>query len=303
MTSYNPLKKNTAQRIVFPLLDADGDPVGGVTNADSEYAVDGGTFSDCSDEVHNMTSGGSNTGIYYLDLTTGETNGDCICIQIKSTEAKTTVLVFYTQSTNVDAVGTNVSALMADVGDASGSTLGSLYAIVGNPAATLNSKIDVIDDYIDTEIGDIHTDVADIHADLVHIHDTDLPAVKTDTGLIKVATDKLQFSVANDVKATLDSETVTAASVTDKTGYSISGAKTTLDALNDIAAASVWAVPMEGALTAKQQMNLQTAALAGKSSGGGTNTIVFQDQADTKPRITATVDADGNRTAITNDGA
>jgi len=74
-------------------------------------------------------------------------------------------------------------------------------------------------------------------------------------------------------------------------------------ALNDIAAADVWTVAMEGAITAKQQMNIQTAALAGKSSGGGTATIKFRDQADTKDRISATVTAVGNRTAVVNDGA
>jgi hypothetical protein len=76
-----------------------------------------------------------------------------------------------------------------------------------------------------------------------------------------------------------------------------------LGSLNDITAAEVWNVALEGAITAKEQMNIQTAALAGKSSGGGTATIKFRDQGDSKDRITATVDANGNRTAITNDGA
>jgi len=68
-------------------------------------------------------------------------------------------------------------------------------------------------------------------------------------------------------------------------------------------AASVWTVAMEGAVTAKEQMNIQTAALAGKSNGGGTGIIKFRDQADSKDRIEANVDSDGNRTSITNDGA
>jgi hypothetical protein len=45
------------------------------------------------------------------------------------------------------------------------------------------------------------------------------------------------------------------------------------------------------------------AALAGKSAGGGTATITMRDQADTKNRISATVDASRNRTAVTIDGS
>ena len=55
--------------------------------------------------------------------------------------------------------------------------------------------------------------------------------------------------------------------------------------------------------SAREYMNVVSAVLAGKSSGGGTATIVFRDAGDTKNRISATVDADGNRTAVgTQDG-
>jgi hypothetical protein len=60
---------------------------------------------------------------------------------------------------------------------------------------------------------------------------------------------------------------------------------------------------VEGTLTFRQVTRLMLATLAGKSSGGGTVTITFQDVADTKARVTATADANGNRTAITLDGA
>lgn len=128
---------------------------------------------------------------------------------------------------------------------------------------------------------------------------------------------------------------VTVATNSDKTGYSIAGTKTTLDALNDITAASVWAVAtrtitggtidtnsdktgyrlsatgvddvcdevIEGTLTWRQITKICLSALAGESTGGGTATLIFRDNADTKARITATVDANGNRTAMTLDGA
>jgi hypothetical protein len=41
--------------------------------------------------------------------------------------------------------------------------------------------------------------------------------------------------------------------------------------------------------------------LAGKSSGGGSATVRFRDLADTKDRIEADVDSNGNRTSVTLD--
>jgi len=58
---------------------------------------------------------------------------------------------------------------------------------------------------------------------------------------------------------------------------------------------------MDGTVTLRQAIMLFLSALASKSSGGGTDTLVFRSVANTKPRITATVDANGNRTAMTLD--
>ena len=50
--------------------------------------------------------------------------------------------------------------------------------------------------------------------------------------------------------------------------------------------------------TVQDAMRLMLAALAGKVSGAGTNTVRIRDINDTKDRITATVDSSGNRTAL-----
>ena len=60
---------------------------------------------------------------------------------------------------------------------------------------------------------------------------------------------------------------------------------------------------VEGSLTLRQVLRILLAALAGKSTGGGSGTINFRDQADSKNRITATVDVNRNRTATTVDGS
>lgn len=59
---------------------------------------------------------------------------------------------------------------------------------------------------------------------------------------------------------------------------------------------------IEIGLTLRQAHRLESAAAAGKLSGAATNTVIIRNAvADAKARITATVDADGNRSAITTD--
>ena len=66
-------------------------------------------------------------------------------------------------------------------------------------------------------------------------------------------------------------------------------------------AAAVWAYVTEGTTTAVQMMRGFAATLLGKASGLATTTAIYRDIGDTKARVTATVDADGNRTAVTRD--
>lgn len=58
---------------------------------------------------------------------------------------------------------------------------------------------------------------------------------------------------------------------------------------------------VETGLTVRQWFRLAASALFGKVSGAGGATTRFRDVGDTKDRITASVDTDGNRTAITRD--
>lgn len=76
-----------------------------------------------------------------------------------------------------------------------------------------------------------------------------------------------------------------------------------LAGLNDITVAEIIAGVADGSYDLQEMLRLITAACVGKSSGGGTNTLVFRDTADSKDRVTATVDADGNRSAMTLDAS
>lgn len=66
-------------------------------------------------------------------------------------------------------------------------------------------------------------------------------------------------------------------------------------------AAAVWAYVVEGSNTALQYLRRTAAVAFGKGSGLATTTAVYRNPQDTKDRVTATVDADGNRSAVTYD--
>jgi hypothetical protein len=103
--------------------------------------------------------------------------------------------------------------------------------------------------------------------------------------------------------ATLASTTnITAGTVTtatnlttnnDKTGYTLSNAG--IDAVLDRADG------VETGWTLRQGLRLILSALAGKLSGAATATVTIRDVNDAKNRIVATVDASGNRSAVTKD--
>jgi hypothetical protein len=100
--------KNQAYRITFPLLDADGDLVsGGASDTpDSEVSIDGGTFADCTNEITEIAT---SSGMYYLDLTAAEMNGDTIAVIIKTATAgtKTTPIVMYPVTLTEAMLGVN----------------------------------------------------------------------------------------------------------------------------------------------------------------------------------------------------
>jgi hypothetical protein len=77
-----------------------------------------------------------------------------------------------------------------------------------------------------------------------------------------------------------------------------------VDALAELTAAAIdaiWDEVMESGFTGRQMIRGFAAALLAKASGLDTTTAIFRDIADTKDRITATVDASGNRSAVTLD--
>ena len=154
---------------------------------------------------------------------------------------------------------------------------------------TLQTDITAIKGYIDTEVAAILADTNELQTDWVNGGRLDLlldaVKAKTDTIPVNPATEAKQDTIAGYI----DTEIAAIKAVTDTL---------TLAAIAD----AVHDETTEVGMTLREAINIILAALAGKSTGGGTNTIKFKDQADTKFRITATVTADGDRIAIANDG-
>lgn len=82
----------------------------------------------------------------------------------------------------------------------------------------------------------------------------------------------------------------------------LSSSATAIEATSNLTAAQVWENVLEGSMTAEQMMRIFLSALGNKASGLDTLTPEFRDLADSKPRITAVTDANGNRSSVTLDG-
>ena len=119
----------------------------------------------------------------------------------------------------------------------------------------------------------------------------------------KVASDVTIASVTGavgSVTGSIGSVAVGGITATSIAADAIGASELAADALAEIADAILDEV-IEGSTTLRQALRGFAAALLSKASGLATTTAVYRDVGDTKDRITATVDASGNRSAVTLD--
>lgn len=83
-------------------------------------------------------------------------------------------------------------------------------------------------------------------------------------------------------------------------GYSTSGS---VGPSAESIAAAVWQRAIEDGMSSEQMLRIMFSALAGVTSGVGSNTERYMALDGVTPRIEATFDANNNRTSITLDGA
>lgn len=178
---------------------------------------------------------------------------------------------------------------------------GTAGAIVGNNLnATVSSRAAATD--LATVAGYIDTEITDIQSRLPAA----LVGGRMDASVGAMAANVLTASaLATDAVSEIQSglSTLDAAGVRAAVGLASANLDTQLDAVPTAAenAAAVMGSTVEGTFDLTESARLWNAALAGKASGLAGTAATFRDLADTKDRIVATVDADGNRTAVTRD--
>ena len=156
---------------------------------------------------------------------------------------------------------------------------------------TTTTNTDMVDV---SDLATILTDTNELQTDLTNGGRLDLLI-----DAIKAKTDNLPADPADD--SDIDAQLATIAGYIDA---EIAAIKAVTDTLSLAAIAdAVHDEVTEGTTTLRQAIRLLLSHHTGKSSGGGTNTLVYRDIGDSKDRLTYTVDADGNRSAVVRDGA
>jgi len=229
--------------------------------------------------------------------------------------------------TSLNSVASDVSAILVDTDTTIPGTLATIATYIDTEVAAIKNVTDQLPD------GGALTSLATAAAlatvggvaDAIQAKTDNLPASPAATSDIPTAAQN---------RAEIDSNSTQLAAIVEDTGTTLPGqisglnnistgdvltqataALTTYDpptkgeldsglaALNDITAAAVLAAGDVDGYTLEEALKLILASIAGKLSGAATTSITIRSADDSKARITATVDADGNRTALTLDAA
>jgi hypothetical protein len=205
----------------------------------------------------------SGTGTGQISLSSG-------AVLLQATQTGVTIPTVTTVGSVSGSVG-SVTGAVGSVTGAVGSVTGNVTGSIGSLAAQAKADVNA---EADTAITDAALATAANLAIVAGYLDTEIAA-------IKAKTDTLPASPA-----------AVGSAMTLTSGERDSVAAALLDLSNGI----------ETSLTPRQALRLILAASAGKLSGAATTTITIRNVGDSKNRIVATVDSDGNRSAVTTDG-
>lgn len=279
-------KNATSQKLaVFAYDLTNGTPVtGNASNITAQISLDGGATAATNDVNPTELDATDAPGIYIFDLTQAETNADLlIVVPVSATsDVELDPSIIYTTP------GTN-AALLADT-----------IRISGDSVAADNAEA-----FFD---GTGYAGTTDWNADertairsILGIPGSGTTPVAPTVGVLDTIRDKTDLIPANPASTTnitsasgvtvaaIGLNAITAAAIASDAGEELANAL--LDLTNGV----------ETSTTLRQAFRIIVAALAGKVNGAAGTTINIRNLADTLNRITATVDADGNRTAVTTD--
>ena len=181
---------------------------------------------------------------------------------------------------SVNVFGENIANFSIEnrsMGQPAGATLAADVAAIKAETALIVADTDVIDDGT-SGLVKIASDVAAILVDTGTTLQAELDGIQADTENIQT---RLPIALVNSrMDSTIDATGMEAGAI---------------DAILDLAAG------VETNRTLRQALRLILSAAAGKLSGAATTTVTIRDTNDGTDRIVATVDSDGNRSAVTLD--
>ena len=293
MPSYFPPKKNTAYTCYISLISQANTKVmqssPTLETGDFKVSIDGGTLTNLT-TLPSVSPASSKMVV--VSLSSSEMNGDnitIVCSDAAGAEWCDLVLNLQTTARQLDDLAYPATSGRSLAVDTSGQvTVGTL----ANNAIT----------------------AAAIAADAITAATFAAGAINA----AAIATDAIGAAeLASDAVAEIQSGLMLAASYSAPDNTSITAIKAKTDnlpaspaATSDIPSAAANAAALldsadgvETGLTPRGALRLIAAALAGKVSGAGGSTVTIRNVGDTKNRIQATVDSDGNRSAVTTDAS
>ena len=245
---------------------------GDAANITANIRIDGGA----ANAVDDVNPTELEDGYYVFDITAAEANGDLLSLHPASSTANVQVIgvpgAVWTRPANFNALG------IASDGDISGNVDGNVVGSVASVTGAVGSVTGAVGS-VTGSVGSVTGAVGSVSAAIT------LPTIPSNwisaSGIAASALDgkgdwnvgKTGYSLTQtfptnfaDMAITVTTGQVTVGTNSDKTGYSISGTKQTLDALNDISTAQVNAEVVDA-------INTDTYAEPGQGAPAATATL------------------------------
>jgi hypothetical protein len=206
---------------------------------------------------------------------------------------------FDTLDTSIADLPTNAELATA-LGTADDAVLSAIGALNNLSAAQVNAEVDTaLADYDGPTHAELTAELAAAddavlaQVALVKAKTDGLPSDPADASVIAGRFDTLDTSIGD---LPTNAELATALAGADDAVLAAIAALTIPSASAN--ASALLAAAFEGAETVQDFLRLSRAVLYGESDGQATGTVHYRDKADTKNRVTGTVDVDGNRSAV-----
>jgi len=212
-------RKNAAFRLYFAIRKNDGTLITSWTGADSEESLDGGSFSDCTNEATEIGT----SGCGYLDLTAAEMNADAVMVKITVTNTGALPLVFtlFPETAGDYRVDSSNSSV-GSVSGAVGSVTGTVGSVTGNVGGNVTGSVGSVVGAVGSVTGAVGSVTGNVGGNVVGT----VASVVTKTGYSLTAGTGLGNQTANitgNLSGSVGSVTGAVGSVTGNVGGNVNG--------------------------------------------------------------------------------